>query len=147
MSNVTNRKIALVTGGTSGVGLSILPDLVQAGFYVYFVGTNADKGRSVESDLNSLNGGGLFLNSLDSVSALRRHVSFYITAHNTEVPHSAFRGQTPDEVYTETGERIAAELEMAKEKAREERLDRNRAMSCTGCSGRIEQADDARSAA
>ncbi len=33
-----NKKIALVTGGTSGVGLSILPDLVKAGFYVYFVG-------------------------------------------------------------------------------------------------------------
>ena len=50
------RKVALVTGGTSGVGLSILPDLVKAGFYVYFIGTNAQKGRAIELDLNSAEG-------------------------------------------------------------------------------------------
>ncbi len=36
----------------------------------------------------------LFLNTLDSVAAVRRHVSHYVTAHNNEIPHSAFRGQT-----------------------------------------------------
>ncbi len=94
----------------------------------------------IEAFWRSMKHNWLFLNSLDSVTALRRHVSFYVTAHNTEVPHSAFRGQTPDEVYTETGERVAAELEAAKEKAREERLDANRAMSCAACSGRREVA-------
>jgi NAD(P)-dependent dehydrogenase (short-subunit alcohol dehydrogenase family) len=46
------KKFALVTGGTSGVGRSILPDLVDAGFYVYFMGTNSEKGQAVESELN-----------------------------------------------------------------------------------------------
>ncbi|MCO4774154.1 MAG: SDR family NAD(P)-dependent oxidoreductase [Deltaproteobacteria bacterium] len=46
-------KIALVTGGTSGVGRSILPDLVRAGFFVHFIGTNAAKGRAVEAELNA----------------------------------------------------------------------------------------------
>ena len=40
----------------------------------------------------------LYLNSLDSVAAVRRRVSFYVAAHNTAVPHSAFQGQTPDEM-------------------------------------------------
>jgi len=34
----------------------------------------------------------LFLNTLDSLTALRRHVSFYVAAHNTQIPHSAFLG-------------------------------------------------------
>lgn len=52
----SKRRIALVTGGTSGVGHSILPDLVKAGFYVYFMGTNATKGRAIESELNGTEG-------------------------------------------------------------------------------------------
>jgi len=47
-----SKKIALVTGGTSGVGLSILPELVKAGFYVFFVGTNANQGSAIESEFN-----------------------------------------------------------------------------------------------
>ena len=49
----------------------------------------------------------LFLNSLDSAAAVRRHVSFYVAAHNAEVPHSAFKGQTPDEIYFGDGEQGA----------------------------------------
>ena len=71
------RKIALVTGGTSGVGLSILPDLVKAGFYVYFIGTNAEKGRAIEFDLNSTEGSvskfvQLNLSDLESVTSFAR---------------------------------------------------------------------------
>jgi len=47
-----SKRTALVTGGSSGVGLSILPDLVRSGFFVYFVGTNVEKGQRVESELN-----------------------------------------------------------------------------------------------
>lgn len=47
-----SKKIALVTGGTSGVGLSILPELVKDGFFVHFVGTNEARGRAVEEELN-----------------------------------------------------------------------------------------------
>ena len=47
------KRIALITGGTSGVGLSILPDLVKAGFHVLFVGTNDEKGRDIEVELNA----------------------------------------------------------------------------------------------
>ncbi len=50
----------------------------------------------IEAFWRSLKNNWLFLNSLDSVTALRRHVSFYVTALNAEIPHSAFRGETPD---------------------------------------------------
>jgi len=38
----------------------------------------------------------LFLHSLDSVTTVRRLVEFYVQEHNRVLPHSAFRGQTPD---------------------------------------------------
>jgi putative transposase len=41
----------------------------------------------------------LFLHALDSVTTVRRLVAFYVQEHNTALPHSAFRGQTPDEMY------------------------------------------------
>jgi len=41
----------------------------------------------------------LFLNTLDSVKKVRRLVKFYVAEHNQRLPHSAFRGQTPDEMW------------------------------------------------
>ena len=75
----------------------------------------------------------LFLNTLDSVTALRRHITFYVAAHNAQVPHSAFRGQTPDEMYFGTGEQIPVELASARSAAREARLNANQLLSCETC--------------
>ena len=77
----------------------------------------------------------LFLNTLDSVAAVRRLVTFYVQEHNSRIPHSAFRGQTPDEMYYESGDSVSEEIEAGKAVAREERLAANRAMSCHLCSG------------
>jgi putative transposase len=44
-----------------------------------------------------------FLHSLDRVTTVRRLVAFYVDEHNRVLPHSAFRGQTPDEMYFGTG--------------------------------------------
>ena len=41
----------------------------------------------------------LYLNTLDTVTTVRKLVAFYVEQHNTHLPHSAFRGQTPDEMY------------------------------------------------
>ena len=77
----------------------------------------------------------LFLNTLDSVAAVRRHVSFYVQAYSSQILHAALRGRTPDEVYIGRGEQILAELEAAKRAARDARLDANRGASCSACSG------------
>jgi len=50
MENKT--KHALVTGGTSGVGLSIVKALVAHKYKVSFIGSNATKGKAVEVLLN-----------------------------------------------------------------------------------------------
>ena len=45
----------------------------------------------------------LYLNTLDSVRTVENLVAFYIREHNSRLPHSAFQGQTPDEMYFGTG--------------------------------------------
>jgi hypothetical protein len=51
----------------------------------------------IEAWWRSLKHQWLFLHSLDSVATVRRLVAFYVDEHNRVLPHSAFRGQTPDE--------------------------------------------------
>jgi NAD(P)-dependent dehydrogenase (short-subunit alcohol dehydrogenase family) len=46
------HKTALVTGGTSGVGLSIVRELAQRGVRVHFIGTNEERGKQIEQELN-----------------------------------------------------------------------------------------------
>jgi putative transposase len=75
----------------------------------------------------------LYLNTLDSVSAVERLVGFYVQEHNTRLPHSAFQGQTPDEMYLGTGTQIPEILEAARKKARQVRLQANRRMTCSHC--------------
>ncbi len=54
-------------------------------------------------------------------------------ARNTRLPHSAFRGQTPDEMYFGTGDRVPDELGAAKKIARRSRMKVNRATLCPTC--------------
>ena len=78
----------------------------------------------------------LFRNVLDSVETVRRLVAFYVEAHNTQIPHSAFRGETPDEIYYGRGQGIPEQLEIAKALARAARLKANRELSCMSCEPR-----------
>lgn len=47
------QKVALVTGGTAGVGLSVVRALVTSGAFVHFIGTNERKGARIERELNA----------------------------------------------------------------------------------------------
>jgi putative transposase len=64
----------------------------------------------IEAWWRSLKNQWLFLHSLDSVTTVRRLVAFYVDEHNRVLPHSAFRGQTPDEMYFGTGDAVPADL-------------------------------------
>lgn len=75
----------------------------------------------------------LYLNTLDSVSAVEKLVDFYVGEHNSRLPHSAFRGQTPDEMYFGTGDAVPEELAGAKVDARHKRMEVNRALACGAC--------------
>jgi len=70
---------------------------------------------------------------LDSVTTVRRLVAFYVQEHNTVLPHSAFRGQTPDEMYVGTGDAVPADLTAGAAAARRARVEANRSAACERC--------------
>ena len=73
------------------------------------------------------------MHNLENLNALGRLIEFYVEAHNTVMPHSAFDGQTPVEMYFGTGRAVPAELATARENAREERMKSNRLAGCSVC--------------
>ncbi len=48
----------------------------------------------------------LYLHDLDTIAKVRGLVAFYVQQHNSVMPHAAFNGQTPDEVYFQVGEAV-----------------------------------------
>ena len=75
----------------------------------------------------------LFLHSPDGVTTVRRLVAFYVDEHNRGLPHSAFRGQTPDEMYFGTGDAVPADLMSRAVAARRARVEANRSAACGTC--------------
>ena len=87
----------------------------------------------IEAWWRSLKHQWLFLHPLDSVATVRRLVAFYVDQHNRVLPHSAFRGQTPDEMYFGTGDAVPEDLASRAAAARHIRLEANRATACETC--------------
>jgi transposase InsO family protein len=87
----------------------------------------------IEAWWRSLRHNWLNLHQLDDIEAVRKLVEFYVHNHNAVMPHSAFRGQTPDEIYCGTGGNVTAELEAAAKVAQQRRLTANRAARCHRC--------------
>ncbi len=87
----------------------------------------------IESWWKALKHQWLYLNSLDTVNKVKKLVSFYVSEHNSRIPHSAFKGQTPDEMYFGTDKDIPSILENLRALARQKRLETNRATSCQIC--------------
>jgi transposase InsO family protein len=87
----------------------------------------------IEAWWRSLQHQWLFLHPLDSVATVRRLVAFYVHEHNYVLPHSAFRGQTPDEMYFGTGDAVPGDLMGRATAARRARVEANRSASCHAC--------------
>ncbi len=86
-----------------------------------------------EAFWRSLKHSWLYLHSLESIESLRRLVDFYVKQHNEVMPHSAFHGQTPDEMFYGTGDAVVVQLAAARNLAREDRIRTNRAAACGVC--------------
>ena len=85
----------------------------------------------IESWWRALKHQWLYLNSLDTVARVQKLVGFYVSEHNTRIPHSAFQGQTPDEMYFSNGHQVPDELEAARAGARQARKkNRSHVMLC-----------------
>ena len=87
----------------------------------------------IEAWWRSLKHQWLYLHTLDTMAHLETLIAFFVEEHNANMPHSAFTGQTPDEMYLGTANSLPDELVVAWGKARERRLAVNRAVSCHRC--------------
>jgi transposase InsO family protein len=87
----------------------------------------------IEAWWRSLKHNWLFLHPLDTAATVRREVAFYVEQHNSVIPHSAFQGQTQDEVYFGKGGDIPDQLAEARAMARDKRMEENRARQCPVC--------------
>jgi len=90
----------------------------------------------IEAFWRSLKHSWLYLHSLETESELRRLIAFYVESHNEVMPHSAFEGQTPNEVFFGTGDSVVAKLASDRVQAQAERLARNRSAGCGVCIAR-----------
>jgi transposase InsO family protein len=131
---VDEKPTLLVDGGVENYN-SAVDELVDSGLLKRLLAqTDISFSNSlIESWWRALKHQWLFLNTLDTISRLEKLVAFYVNEHNTRLPHSAFRGQTPNEIYFGTGDHIPDELEAAKKVARQSRMEVNRAVSCLTC--------------
>ena len=59
--------------------------------------------------------------------------AFYVDEHNRVLLHSAFRGQTPDEMYFGTWDAVPADLRSRAAAARRARVEANRSAACGTC--------------
>lgn len=75
----------------------------------------------------------LYLERLTSLDKLRELVGWFVEEHNRVMPHAAFHGQTPREMYLGTGAHIPDELRARHRDARRARLEHNQRASCGVC--------------
>jgi hypothetical protein len=80
----------------------------------------------IEVQRRSMRHGWLFLRQLDTFAALEKLIAFYVEQYNSVVPHSAFAGQTPDEMYFGRGDQVPFDLAAGRARAREARVKSNR---------------------
>ena len=88
----------------------------------------------IEAFWRSLRHAWLYLHTLDNTATLRRLIAFYVRAHNETMPHAAFNGQTPDEIYFGNGDPVVIDLAAARVRAHQERMKANRMATCGVCS-------------
>ena len=134
----TGKPTVLVEGGIENFN-SAVDEVIESGILKRVLAqTEVDFSNSlIEAWWRVLKHQWLYLNTLDSVAAVKKLVEFYVGQHNAHMPHSAFHGQTPDEMYFGTGEGIPKQLEDSRISARQSRLESNRAQICQTCEEKV----------
>ncbi|WP_165225778.1 SDR family NAD(P)-dependent oxidoreductase [Affinirhizobium pseudoryzae] len=69
MTKEIRQRVALVSGGGSGIGLAIVKQLLAAGFHVGFFGRSREKIRTAEAELRTHTTGAKFLGLTGDVSS------------------------------------------------------------------------------
>lgn len=123
---IDEKPTLLADGGVENFN-SAVDELIESGLLKRLLAmTEITYSNSlIESWWRALKHQWLYLNTLDKLSTLERLIEFYVDEHNTRLPHSAFRGQTPNEMSFDTGHHIPQELEATKKAARKSRMEVN----------------------
>ena len=87
----------------------------------------------IEAFWRSLRHQWLYLHSLESFGQLEQLIDFYVREHNNQMPHHAFGGQTPDEIYFGQADGVRNRLTAARHQARRARMEAKRGESCRAC--------------
>jgi transposase InsO family protein len=74
----------------------------------------------------------LYLNEVDALATVQKLTEFYVEQHNTVMPHAAFDGATPDEMFFGRAS-VVDELAAHRVAARSARIEQNRKQSCGSC--------------
>ncbi|MEE9384623.1 MAG: DDE-type integrase/transposase/recombinase [Nannocystaceae bacterium] len=88
----------------------------------------------IEAFWRSLRHQWLYLHELDSVEKVGSLVDSYVKQHNSVMPHAAFDGQTPDEMFFAVTDGVGEGLAGRRRQAPERRVEINRSSSCGACS-------------
>ena len=121
-------------GGVENVNASV-EGLIKAGLFkrVLALKEVTFSNWMIEAWWRTLKYQWLYLHRLESYTIVKRLVAFYFQAHNTRIPHSAFKGQTPEEMYAGCWADIPQRQDVSKVQARAARLQANRAVVCSQC--------------
>ena len=126
--------VVLADAGVENVNAQVDELITTGGLHRVLAFTELQFSNSmIEAWWRSLKHQWFFLHALDSATTVRRLVAFYVDEHNRVLPHSAFRGQTPDEMYFGTGDGVPADLRSGAAAARQTRAEANRCAACATC--------------
>lgn len=75
----------------------------------------------------------LYLHGLTTEHEVTERTTFFVHEHNQVAPQVALRGRTPEEAYFGLALDLPAKLAAARARARAERIDHNRNLSCASC--------------
>jgi len=129
-----DRPTLMADSGVENVNAAVNANLLESGLRRVLAQVDVTESNSmIEAFWRSLKHNWLYLNSLDSIERLRCLVQFFVQAHNSQMPHSAFHGHTPDEIYAASAPNLLQDLADKKAHARQRRLTANRALSCARC--------------
>ena len=91
----------------------------------------------IEAFWRSLRHQWLYLHSLDTFTQLESLIDFYVEEHNTVIPHNAFQGQTPSEVFHGVAGDLPELLASKRIEARQLRVRENQRAVCGACPGSV----------
>jgi putative transposase len=124
----------VMDAGTENVNQHVSNELDVKGFERVIAQIDVEYSNSmIEAWWRSLRHNWLYLHSLASVGQLDRLVGFYVEQHNKVMPHSAFDGQTPDEVFFGKFSIVEAKIQRDRARALRQRLAENRGVRCHVC--------------